>query len=88
MSRISRLDYAALYGPTVGDRIRLADTNLVLRIDHDYATYGEESEFGGGKSIRDGQAQSSTILSRDGAPDTQVEQAEIPHRVPRERKDS
>ena len=77
MSRISRLDYAALYGPTVGDRIRLADTNLILRIDHDYAVYGEESEFGGGKSIRDGQAQSSSILSRDGAPDTVITAAII-----------
>jgi urease subunit alpha len=77
VSRISRLDYAALYGPTVGDRVRLADTNLVLRVDHDFAVYGEESEFGGGKSIRDGQAQSSTALSRDGVPDTVITAAII-----------
>lgn len=75
MSRISRHTYASLYGPTTGDRVRLADTNLVLRIDHDYAVYGEEAAFGGGKSIRDGMAQSATALSRDGVPDTVITSA-------------
>src|ERR1700744_2352432 len=55
--RISRQAYAKKYGPTVGDRIRLADSELIIEIEQDYTTYGEESIFGGGKSIRDGQAQ-------------------------------
>ena len=55
--RISRQAYAKKYGPTVGDRIRLADSELIIEIEQDYTAYGEESIFGGGKSIRDGQAQ-------------------------------
>jgi urease subunit alpha len=55
--RISRKAYAKKYGPTTGDRIRLADTELMIEIEHDYTDYGEESIFGGGKSVRDGQAQ-------------------------------
>jgi len=55
--RISRKAYAKKYGPTTGDRIRLADTQLIIEIEHDYIDYGEESIFGGGKSIRDGQDQ-------------------------------
>jgi urease subunit alpha len=55
--RLSRKAYSKKYGPTVGDRIRLADTELVIEIEHDYTDYGEESIFGGGKSIRDGQDQ-------------------------------
>lgn len=71
MSSISRRTYASLYGPTTGDRVRLADTNLVLRIERDYAVYGEESVFGGGKSIRDGMAQSASALMAD-VPDTVI----------------
>ena len=55
--KISRKAYAKKYGPTKGDRIRLADTELIIEIEHDYTDYGEESIFGGGKSIRDGQDQ-------------------------------
>ena len=55
--KLSRKAYAKKYGPTVGDRIRLADTELIIEIEHDYTDYGEESIFGGGKSIRDGQDQ-------------------------------
>ena len=55
--RLSRKAYAKKYGPTVGDRIRLADTELIIEIEKDYTDYGEESIFGGGKSIRDGQDQ-------------------------------
>jgi len=55
--KISRKSYAKKYGPTKGDRIRLADTELIVEIEHDYTDYGEESIFGGGKSIRDGQDQ-------------------------------
>ena len=55
--KISRKAYAKKYGPTKGDRIRLADTELIIEVEHDYTDYGEESIFGGGKSIRDGQDQ-------------------------------
>ena len=72
MSRISRDRYASLYGPTTGDRFKLADTNLVCRVDYDYAVPGEESVFGGGKTIRDGMAQSPSMTSADGSPDTVI----------------
>ena len=52
--KLSRHRYADLYGPTTGDRFRLADTQLVVRIERDLTTYGDEAVFGGGKSIRDG----------------------------------
>ena len=58
MSRIARQAYAEMFGPTVGDRIRLADTELFIQIEKDFATYGEEVKFGGGKVIRDGMGQS------------------------------
>jgi urease subunit alpha len=58
MSRISRQAYAEMYGPTTGDRIRLADTELFIEIEKDFAIYGEEVKFGGGKVIRDGMGQS------------------------------
>src|SRR6476660_1944801 len=58
--QIPRRVYADLYGPTKGDRVRLADTDLVIEIERDYATYGDEVTFGGGKVIRDGMGQSST----------------------------
>jgi urease subunit alpha len=57
--RIPRRVYADLYGPTVGDRVRLADTNLIIEIERDYTSYGDEITFGGGKVIRDGMGQSS-----------------------------
>ena len=66
MSRISRARYASLYGPTTGDRVRLADTDLVVRIERDFAVYGEEAVFGGGKSIRESMAQGTTTRA-DGA---------------------
>ncbi len=58
MAKISRQAYAEMYGPTVGDRLRLADTELFLEVEKDYAIYGEEVKFGGGKVIRDGMGQS------------------------------
>src|SRR5919112_1874998 len=64
MTRITRHAYAEMYGPTVGDRIRLADTGLFIEIEKDYATYGEEVKFGGGKVIRDG-------IGKAGNPDIQ-----------------
>jgi urease subunit alpha len=58
MTTITRTAYAEMYGPTTGDRIRLADTGLFIEIEKDYAIYGEEVKFGGGKVIRDGMGQS------------------------------
>ena len=57
MARLSRRAYAEMYGPTVGDRLRLADTDLVLEVERDLTVYGEEVKFGGGKVIRDGMGQ-------------------------------
>src|SRR5512147_258197 len=68
MASIPRRQYAALYGPTTGDRVRLADTSLLLGIEHDLLTHGDEAVFGGGKTIRDGMAQSA-MTSRGGALD-------------------
>src|SRR3989344_9445422 len=56
--KISRQAYADMYGPTVGDKIRLADTELWIEVEKDFTSYGEEVKFGGGKVIRDGQGQS------------------------------
>ena len=59
---IPRAQYVDLYGPTTGDRVRLADTNLVLEVEADFATYGDEITFGGGKTIRDGMGQSARAV--------------------------
>jgi len=74
--RISRPAYAEMFGPTVGDRVRLADTDLVIEVEKDFATYGEEVKFGGGKVIRDGMGQSQTANS-EGAVDTVITNALI-----------
>ncbi len=66
---INRVRYANMYGPTVGDKARLADTDLIIEIEKDYTVYGDESKFGGGKTIRDGMAQSSTAMRKDGVLD-------------------
>ena len=58
MTAIDRRSYAAMFGPTVGDRIRLGDTDLIIEVEKDFASYGEEVKFGGGKVIRDGMGQS------------------------------
>jgi urease subunit alpha len=58
MSKITRKAYAEMFGPTTGDRIRLADTELFIEVEKDHTTYGEEVKFGGGKVIRDGMGQS------------------------------
>ena len=75
MAAITRQAYADMVGPTVGDRIRLADTELVIEIERDYAIYGEEVKFGGGKVIRDGMGQSQ--LPRSGVMDTVITNAVI-----------
>ena len=61
--KISRQAYADMFGPTVGDKIRLADTELWIEVEHDFTTYGEEVKFGGGKVIRDGMGQSQLLAS-------------------------
>ncbi|MGB5464795.1 MAG: urease subunit alpha, partial [Sedimenticolaceae bacterium] len=58
MARISRQAYAEMYGPTVGDRLRLADSELFIQVEEDRTVYGDEVKFGGGKVIRDGMGQS------------------------------
>src|SRR5262252_2581788 len=63
--KIPRRTYADLYGPTTGDRVRLADTELVVEIEKDFSVYGDEITFGGGKVIRDGMGQNSTLSRRD-----------------------
>jgi urease subunit alpha len=67
--KIDRRTYADHYGPTRGDRIRLADTDLIIEIEHDAASYGDEAKFGGGKVIRDGMGQSPTASRDKGSPD-------------------
>jgi urease subunit alpha len=67
--KLSRRSYADHFGPTTGDRLRLADTELIVRIEKDFATYGDEAKFGGGKVIRDGMGQSPSVTRDDGAPD-------------------
>ncbi|MBS1104097.1 urease subunit alpha [Gluconobacter sp. Dm-62] len=76
MMRLSRHDYAGQFGPTVGDRLRLADTALLVEIERDYTTYGEEVRFGGGKTIRDGMGQSQ-VTRAEGAADTVITNAVI-----------
>ena len=63
--KLDRAAYARLYGPTTGDRLRLADTALLVEIERDLGTYGDEAVFGGGKVIRDGMGQHPTA-TRDG----------------------
>src|SRR5471032_3216240 len=65
MATISRRAYADLYGPTTGDRVRLADTELIIEIEKDFTVYGDEITFGGGKVIRDGMGQSSTATREE-----------------------
>src|SRR6195952_5455707 len=62
---INRIKYANMYGPTKGDKVRLGDTDLIIEIEKDHTVYGDESKFGGGKTIRDGMSQSSTATRND-----------------------
>jgi urease subunit alpha len=66
---INRIRYANLYGPTTGDKVRLGDTDLLIEIEKDHTIYGDEAKFGGGKTIRDGMAQSATALRGEGVLD-------------------
>jgi urease subunit alpha len=74
--RMDRRAYAETYGPTVGDRVRLADTDLLIEVEQDFTTYGDEVKFGGGKVIRDGMGQ-SPISRADGAVDMVITNALI-----------
>ena len=73
---LPRRDYADMFGPTVGDRVRLADTELFIEVERDFTTYGDEVKFGGGKVIRDGMGQSQATRA-EGAADTVVTNALI-----------
>src|ERR1700691_4473133 len=75
-SKISRSVYADMFGPTTGDRVRLADTDLIIEVEQDFTIYGEEVKFGGGKVIRDGMGQSQ-VTNKQGAVDTVITNALI-----------
>src|SRR4051812_5306839 len=75
-TRLPRSVYADMFGPTVGDRVRLADTDLFVEVEKDFTTYGEEVKFGGGKVIRDGMGQSQ-VSRAGGAVDTVITNALI-----------
>src|SRR6202046_5594297 len=74
--KIKRSVYADMFGPTTGDKVRLADTDLIIEVEKDFTTYGEEVKFGGGKVIRDGMGQSQ-ITNKQGAVDTVITNALI-----------
>src|SRR5580704_15350311 len=73
---MTRAAYAQMFGPTTGDRVRLADTDLFIEVERDFTTYGEEVKFGGGKVIRDGMGQSQRSRIQ-GAHDTVITNALI-----------
>jgi urease subunit alpha len=75
-TKMSRAAYAQMFGPTVGDKVRLADSDLIIEVEKDYTVYGEEVKFGGGKVIRDGMGQSQRSRS-EGAVDTVITNALI-----------
>src|SRR5436853_735414 len=75
--RLPRRQYADLYGPTTGDRVRLADTELFIRVERDLTVAGEEAKFGGGKVIRDGMGQSARATRADGVLDCVITNALI-----------
>lgn len=67
--KVNRVNYSAIFGPTVGDKVRLGDTDIFIEVEKDFASYGDESKFGGGKTVRDGMLQSSNHLSEEGVLD-------------------
>src|SRR4030088_2126446 len=75
-TKISRSVYAEMFGPTTGDRVRLADTDIIIEVEKDFCSYGEEVKFGGGKVIRDGMGQSQ-VTNKQGAVDTVITNALI-----------
>jgi len=75
--KISGKDYANMYGPTTGDKVRLADTELIVEVEKDYTVYGEECKFGGGKTLRDGMGQSAVADRNEGVLDLVITNALI-----------
>src|SRR5512134_3282649 len=75
-TKISRYLYANMFGPTTGDRVRLADTDIIIEVEKDFTVYGDEVKFGGGKVIRDGMGQSQ-VTNKQGAADTVITNALI-----------
>src|SRR6201996_5467542 len=75
--KIKRSVYADMFGPTTGDRVRLADTELIVEVEKDFTVYGDEITFGGGKVIRDGMGQSSRATRSEGALDLVITNALI-----------
>src|SRR5437667_5437467 len=75
-AKMKRAAYAEMFGPTTGDRVRLADTDIIIEVEKDFCSYGEEVKFGGGKVIRDGMGQSQ-VSNRQGAVDTVITNALI-----------
>ncbi len=75
MSKMDKRAYAEMFGPTVGDKVRLGDTELIIQVEKDYAQYGSEVKFGGGKVIRDGMGQSQAGCNM--VPDTVITNALI-----------
>ena len=73
--KIDRRTYAAHYGPTTGDRVRLGDTDLIIEVEGDHTSFGDECKFGGGKVIRDGMGQSPEATRGGGAPDLVITNA-------------
>src|SRR5215211_4251375 len=74
--KIKRAAYADMFGPTTGDKVRLADTDLIIEVENDFTVYGEEVKFGGGKVIRDGMGHSQ-VANKQGAVDTVITNALI-----------
>ncbi|MGN1089128.1 MAG: urease subunit alpha [Huintestinicola sp.] len=74
MFKMNKKQYADMYGPTTGDRVRLGDTSLIIEVEKDYTVYGDEAKFGGGKSLRDGMGQSCTVPDSE-CPDTVITSA-------------
>ncbi|HZY89698.1 MAG TPA: urease subunit alpha, partial [Gemmataceae bacterium] len=77
MSKMSRKEYADLFGPTTGDRIRLADTDLYVEIEKDLRVYGDEAVYGGGKTLRDGMGSDGSLTSAAGALDLVITNATL-----------
>lgn len=75
--KIKRKDYADMFGLTVGDKVRLADTNLIIEVEKDFTVYGDECKFGAGKVIRDGMGQSSKMMDKEGVLDLVITNALI-----------
>ena len=76
-TEISGKEYASMYGPTTGDKVRLGDTDLFIEVEKDYTVYGDEMKFGGGKTIRDGMGQNAVITGETGALDLLITNALI-----------